>query len=178
MTALNESTLYTHFSNVKIGTATGGGGLEVGGVNLASGVVALTADATLTAATHANKTVTLGSANGDTVTLPAATGTGNVYTIMVATTVTSNSHIIQVANATDEFAGIVYQVDTDTGDALVAYPAVDSDGYDTITMNGSTTGGLAGDVYTITDVATGVFALTGHQRGTGTVVTPLSAAVS
>ena len=140
--------------------------------------MALTADASLTQASHAGKIVTLGSADGDTVTLPAATGTGDVYTIVVATTVTSNSHIIQVANATDEFRGVVYQVDTDTSDTLVAYPALDADGYDTITMDGSTTGGLTGDVYVIRDIASGVFQLEGHQNATGTVATPLSAAVS
>jgi len=178
MAAVNESTKFTHFSNLAVGTANGGGGFSVAGVNQATGAVALTADATLTAATHANKVVTLGSATGDTVTLPAATGTGNVYTIMVAVTVTSNAHIIQVANATDEFGGVVYQVDTDTGDALVAYPAVAADGYDTITMDGSTTGGLIGDTYVITDVAAGTFALQGFQNATGVVATPLSAAVA
>jgi hypothetical protein len=190
--AANESSKYTHFSNVAIGTASGGGGLQVGGTTLtatmaeindvadksAAAVVALTADASLTQASHAGKIVTLGSADGDTVTLPAATGTGNVYTIVVATTVTSNSHIIQVANATDEFVGQVYQADTDTSDALVVYPALDGDGYDTITMDGSTTGGLQGDKYVITDIAAGKFQLEGHQNGTGTVATPLSAAVS
>lgn len=176
--AANESTKFTHFSNVAIGTASGGGGLTVAGVNQAKGVVALTADATLTAATHANKVVTLGSATGDTVTLPAATGTGNVYTIMVAVTVTSNAHIIQVANATDEFGGVVYQIDTDTADAIAAYPAIAADGFDTITMDGTTTGGLIGDTYVITDVAAGTFALQGFQNANGIVATPLSAAVA
>lgn len=178
MSAVNESTQYTHFSNVTIGTATGGGALVVGGVNMEQKVTALTADATLTAATHANSVVTLGSATGDTVTLPAASGSGNVYTVVVAVTATSNDHIIQVANATDEFVGVVYQADTDTGDALVAYPALDGDGYDTVTMDGSTTGGLQGDRYVITDIASGKFQLEGHQNATGTVATPLSAAVA
>lgn len=165
----------THFSG---GLALGQGPLTIGGTNIGNQVTALTADATLTAASHANSIVTLGSATGDTVTLPAATGTGDVYTIIVATTVTSNNHIIQVANATDEFAGVVYQVDTDTADAVAAYPALAADNFDTITMNGTTTGGLAGDTYTITDIASGVFALTGFQNASGVVATPLSAAVA
>ncbi len=169
--AANESSKYTNFSNVAIGTVNGGGGLKVNGTELtatvseindvadksAASVVALTADDSLTQASHANKVVTLGSADGDTVTLPAASGTGDTYTIIVATTVTSNSHIIQVANATDEFVGVVYQVDTDTGDALVAYPALDGDGFDTITMDGSTTGGLQGDKYVLIDIASGKY---------------------
>lgn len=144
----------------------------------ANSATALTADTSLTQADHAGKVVTLGSADGDTVTLPAATGTGDVYTVVVATTVTSNSHIIQVANATDEFVGVVYQIDTDSSDAVAAYAAADADGYDTITMNGTTTGGLIGDIYTIRDIASGKFQLIGHQQATGTVATPLSAAVS
>ena len=190
--AANESSNYHHHSNLAIGTANGGGGLQIAGVALtatmteindaadksAAAVVALTADDALTQSEHAGKIVTLGSATGDTVTLPAATGTGDTYTVVVAVTVTSNSHIIQVANATDEFVGVVYQVDTDTGDALVAYPCLDADGFDTVTMDGSTTGGLQGDVYRITDIAAGKFLLEGHQLATGVVATPLSAAVA
>jgi len=144
-----------------------------------SGAVDATA-ATLavTQATHGGQTISMNRAAGITATLPAATGTGAVFRFVVTTTVTSNSNIIQVANATDEFVGIVYQVDADTGDALVAYPALDADGFDTITMDGSTTGGIQGDIYTIIDIATGKFQLIGHQTGTGTVATPLSAAVA
>lgn len=152
--------------------------LQVGAYVGSGAVDETTATLTLTQAAHAGQTVTLSRAAGVTVTLPAATGTGAVYKIAVVTTVTSNADIIQVANATDEFVGIVYQVDADTGDALVAYPALDADGFDTITMDGSTTGGILGDIYTIIDIAAGKFQLIGHQTGTGTVATPLSAAVS
>lgn len=146
---------------------------------MASGVVDVTTSTvSLTQASHGGQTVTLSRAAGVTVTLPAAAGTGAVYTVIVNTAVTSNADIIQVANATDEFVGVVYQVDTDTGDALVAYPSLDGDGYDTITMDGSTTGGLQGDRYVITDIASGKFQLIGHQNATGTVATPLSAAVA
>ena len=120
----------------------------------------------------------LSSADGDTFTLPAAAGTGIQITVIVSTTVTSNNHIIQVANATDEFLGAVYQVDTDTSDTVAAYPALDADGFDTITMNGTTTGGLKGDKFTFIDVAAGHWNLVGYSNANGTVATPLSAAVS
>jgi len=146
--------------------------------HIGSGLVAeTTATLTMTQILHGGQTVTMSRAGGLTITLPAATGTGSVYKIAVAVTVTTPSYIIQVANATDEFVGIVYQVDADTSDALVAYPALDADGFDTITMNGTTTGGIMGDIYTIIDIAAGKFQLIGHQTGTGTVATPLSAAV-
>lgn len=133
---------------------------------------------TVTAALHAGKTIVLSRAAGITATLPAATGTGNVYKFIVGTTVTSNNDIIQVANATDEFVGTLLQTDTDTTDTLASYPALDGDGFDTVTLDGSTKGGLQGDVITITDFASGKFLIEGHVNGTGTVASPFSAAVS
>ena len=124
----------------------------------------------------AGKTVITDIAATQTITLPAATGTGNVFKVIVGVTATGNK-VIQVANATDEFAGMLFQVDTDTADALVAYPAIAADNYDTITLNGTTTGGLIGDVVTITDIASGVFLLEGNTNANGVVATPLSAAV-
>jgi len=131
----------------------------------------------ITQAAHNGMIIVLSKVNGQTITLPAATGSGSIYRFIIGLTITSVGTVIQVANATDEFAGIVYQVDSDTADALVAYPAVDADGFDTITLDGSTTGGLAGDEFEIVDVAPGLFKVIGHTRGTGAVATPLSAAV-
>lgn len=141
-------------------------------------VVALTADTALTQAAHAGKIVTIGSADGDTITLPAATGTGDIYTVVVATTVTSNNHIIQAASASDSFAGICLGVDTDAEGASGYTWNADS-GDDTVTMDGSAKGGLIGDKWIITDIASGVFQVDGRitQSG-GSEVTPFSAAVS
>lgn len=143
-----------------------------------AGVVNLTANTTLTADDHAGVTVVFNDADGATLTLPAATGTGNVYRFVVGVTVTSNNDIIQVANATDEFVGVVLQVDTDTSDTLAAYPALDGDGFDTITLDGSTKGGLMGDYIQLVDVASGKWQLTGFVNATGSPASPLSAAVS
>ena len=142
-----------------------------------SGVVEITASDALTPAEHGNRMVTMNALAGLTLTLPAATGTGNVYRISVSVTVTSNDYIIQAASASDEFVGGVIQTDVDTTDTLASYPALDADGFDTITLNGSTTGGIMGDSITITDIATGKFLLAGSINSTGTVATPLSAAV-
>lgn len=143
-------------------------------INRSSALKSRTASVTLVAADLGNTQV-LNAAAGLTVTLPAATGTGAKVEVIVGTTVTSNSAII-VCAGTDEFAGTIYSVDTDTTDTLVAYPAVAADNYDTITMDGSTTGGLQGDKFILTDIATGVWALEGHVRCTGVQATPLSAA--
>lgn len=142
-----------------------------------SGVVEITASDAITPSEHGGRTVTLNALAGETLTLPAATGTGNVYRFVVTVTVTSNDYIIQVANATDEFVGTLLQTDVDTSDTLASYPALDADGFDTITMNGSTTGGIMGDIIEVIDVATGKFQISGHINSTGVVATPFSAAV-
>ena len=154
----------------------GVGHIDVDGIQIPSPeVIAATADVTLTAATHAGKVVTLGSATGDTATLPAATGTGNVYTVVVAVTATSNNHIIQAASATDIMQGVVWGTQ-DSADTVVGWEtAADSD---TITMNGTTKGGYVGDKHVLIDIAAGVWQLSGFMKQTGTEATPLSAAVS
>ena len=126
---------------------------------------------TVTAAEYNGQTINLSRAAGITVTLPAATGTNAVYTFVVSTTVTSNSYKIQVANSTDVMNGNL-NVSGSSGTTFGTLPASD-----TITMNGSTTGGLAGSYVQVTDIASGIFLVTGALVGSGTVATPFSAAV-
>ena len=152
--------------------------LNINSLQFKRGAVSITASTvTLNAKDHGNMSVVLNRAAGVTVTLPAATGSGTVYRIIVGTTVTSNNDIIQVANSTDEFHGGVWQCDTDTSDAMTFDSALDGDGYDTITMNGTTTGGTMGDWFEITDYAAGKFHLDGLSNSNGTVADLLSAAV-
>jgi hypothetical protein len=112
---------------------------------------------------------------GVVVTLPAATGTGDVYKFFVNTTVTSNSYKVQVANATDVICGLAFGDDGD-GEPANAWPSGASS--DTITMDGSTQGGLKGDSIEIIDVATGLFSCKVFITQSGTEATPFSAAVS
>lgn len=124
---------------------------------------------------HEGRTVILNRAAGSTVTLPAATGTGSKYRFVVVTTVTSNGYIIKVANATDVMAGRAF-VCQDGGDTVVGFEAGASD--DTITLNGTTTGGLKGDVVEVEDVASGLYFVKVRTSATGTEATPFSATVS
>jgi hypothetical protein len=117
------------------------------------------------------------TAAASTLTLPAATGTGGIFKFLVGA-VNTNNHIIQVANATDEFAGTLFQTDTDTSDALISMPCLAADNFDTITLNGTTKGGLIGDLIELIDLATGVWAISGHTNASGTVASPFSSAVS
>lgn len=127
-----------------------------------------------TAATHGNR-ITLVNDADVTITLPAATGSGYVYKFVIVTTAWTDG-TIQVASASDSFLGGINGVDDDA-DAAYAWKAETND--DTITGNGTATGGKVGDWYQFTDVATGKFLVEGFitQSG-GSEATPFSAAVS
>jgi len=132
----------------------------------------LTASATITQDTYNGQTINLSAAAGMTITLPAATGTNAMYRFVVATSVTSNSYIIQVANATDILIGTASVAGT-TGTVFSTVAASD-----TLTMSGSTTGGLAGSYVEIIDISAGEFVVRANLLGSGTPATPFSAAVS
>lgn len=153
-------------------------GIKVrGAIERANSVAAITAAATLTAETHAGRTIVFNDADGATITLPAATGTGNTYRFFVAVTVTSNSDKIQVANSTDVMAGNI--IGNSTGDSPdLAQPWPTAAASDTITLDGSTTGGLLGDWIELEDIAAGLWAVRGVISQAGTEATPFSAAVS
>lgn len=136
-------------------------------------VAAAVTAATLTIDSSYNgQVIPLNRAAGITVTLPAATGSQAVYRFVVSTAVTSNNHIIKVANATDVMAGTA-GVSGTTGSVFSTLPASD-----TITMNGSTTGGLAGSYVEVIDIAAGDWIVTAALVGSGTPATPFSATVS
>lgn len=139
----------------------------------------LTASATLTLA-DADSPITINAAAGLTVTLPAATGSGAKFSMMIGTTVTSNSVVIRVASASDWYAGAIWAATDNASDVTVAFEtatgAIGSRS-DTITLNGSTTGGLAGDRFDFTDIGSGQWELTGWMSATGTEATPLSATI-
>lgn len=124
---------------------------------------------------HAGTVINLSRAAGIAVTLPAATGTGRWYKLFTLTTVTSNNNVVSVASASDVMQGhaILGQDSADT--AVLFETAADSD---TITMNGSTKGGIRGDLIELCDVASGVWQVRMTGSATGTEASPFSAAVS
>jgi hypothetical protein len=140
------------------------------------GVVTVTA-ATLTAdaAAHGGVPIVLDRAAGTTVTLPAATGSGVLFEFIVKTTVTSNNHIIKVANATDTMAGVA-TLFQDAGDTTVGFASAGATA-DTITMNGTSTGGIVGAFVRVRDIAATLWAVEMVSDATGTEATPFSATV-
>jgi len=142
-----------------------------------AGIVATTAGATtltVTAASHAGRMIVLNNTAPIAVTLPQATGTGNVYSFFVAVAATGTASTIKVANATDVMAGFQFTVTTTATNVEGFATSATSD---TISINGTTLGGIVGDQYYITDVKTGIFAVTMFSSSTGTEATPFSATV-
>jgi hypothetical protein len=123
---------------------------------------------------HAGTTCTINAAAGLTITLPAASGSGRVFELVLGTTVTSNNVIIQVANANDTMTG---QADMaqDAGDTEASFETLSNS--DTLTLNGSTKGGIKGDKIILKDIQSTLWSVDAELSGTGTEITPFSAAV-
>lgn len=140
-----------------------------------SGVVDATASTlAVTAASHAGRVVTLNRAAGIVATLPAATGTGARYTFIIGTTVTSNAYTIQVNSAAATMCGNALLAQ-DAGDTSVLFEAGAT--ADTVSMNGTTTGGLKGTEIVLIDIGTDLWYVRVVGAATGTEATPFSAAV-
>ena len=131
---------------------------------------------TITRATHLGRIVLLDTASGSVCTLPAAAGTGDTYRFFVSTTVTSNSHIVKVANASDTMVGML-ETATTTGATTNGFCEAAGGTDDTITMNGTTTGGIVGTYIECTDIATNLWLVYGQIIGSGALATSLSASV-
>lgn len=130
---------------------------------------------TLSKKTHGNATIVADRAAGIAFTLPASSGSGVKFRIYVKTTVTSNTTTVKVANGTDIMSGVALQA-ADGGATLNAWESGASD--DTITFDGSTTGGIKGDVVELEDVVSGIWSARIVGSATGTEATPWSNTVS
>jgi hypothetical protein len=148
-------------------------GNVTGAVLATAPVNATAATLAVTQATHGGRVVTLNRAGGIVATLPAASGSGTVFRFVVGTTFTSDG-IIKVANASDIMTGSALVV-SDGADAVVGFgTAADTD---TITLNGTTTGGYKGAFVEVIDVATNLFYVRVTTSATGSEATPFSATV-
>lgn len=146
--------------------------IPIGGIS--PGVYRIIAAITLDD-TYAGKCGVFDIAAGVAVTLPRARGTGNVFEFFVKTTVTSVGDKIKVGNAQDVIQGMVMGCQ-DSGDTVEGWETVAAT--DTITLDGSLTGGVRGDYIRLQDVADGVYSVSGQITQTGSQATPFSEAVS
>ena len=111
---------------------------------------------------------------GQAGTLPFATGKGSCYRLFVAATYTGSASIaVQSGNnpktgAQDAFSGYAGVGGTTSGQFVA------SGSSHTLTMNGTTTGGVKGSYIEFEDVAPGVWRVAADLNGSGTVATPFS----
>jgi hypothetical protein len=134
-----------------------------------------TTTATVTRDSYAEKLIRLSRAAGITVTLPAATGTGSEYRFVIPTSLSGTTKI-KAASASDVMQGHV-QVDASlASNAPISFTAGTT--ADTISLNGTTTGGKLGDYFKLIDEATGVWHVEGFIRSTGAGATPFVVSVS
>jgi hypothetical protein len=134
------------------------------------GNVNLTTATTLSPELHQGVTVGMNSATGFIVTLPAATGTGNYYDILVSTTVTSGNHVVKTGGSDVLVGTVCVATANGTVPNITGCQSTNS----TITMSGSTTGGLKGSWLHFVDIASGVWFVEANLVGTGTPATPVS----
>lgn len=139
---------------------------QIDGVTFGS--VNLTAATTLNAGLHEGLQVCMNSATGFTITLPAATGTGNYFDILVTTTVTSGSHVVKTGGS-DVLVGSVAVSSTATSTSTGCQST-----NSTITMNGSTAGGLKGSQLHFIDIGSGVWYVDANLVASGTAGNPVT----
>jgi len=136
-------------------------------------VTVTTATVSITDDAYAGSRTVLNRAAGVTATLPAATGSGNRYEFILLADATGD-HIIQVDSASATMMGVAY-LGNDAAGASCFYTA---DTSDTITLDGSTTGGLKGARVICDDIAANKWAVIVQSEASGTEATPFSAAVA
>ena len=155
-------------------------------------VVDADSSVSLTVADHAGRIVHNDAAGAVTYTLPATNansdsavaGPGADFnnlnnvgaTIEIFSSITKTGDlVVQVANATDVMVGSAIFID-DSSDNVVGFETASTS--DTITLNGSTTGGVTFSKILCTVLASGKCKVDVISGSTGTQATPFSAAVS
>lgn len=124
---------------------------------------------TLTLAAHDGKTLVIDNATKAlTVNLPAATGSGARYRAVLMTSITNGAgnSITFVATGAHMFG--IHWVLSDGAAAVLGYAA---GGATSINFNGTTKGGIKGDIVEIEDVATSVLIVRVMTQETGTEAT-------
>ena len=145
-----------------------------------TGAVSLTADTTLTVASHAGRLLLTNDADGK-FTLPSIDVTtpgdptdpnqlnnlGATFTFLVITAATDMDIL---TDGTDKFVGGLYLGKSDAAGKTF----MSGGSNDVITMNGSTKGGIVGTVVTCYAAASAKYVVSGIALASGTVVTPFA----
>ena len=155
-------------------------------------VVDADSSTSLTVASHAGRIVHNNAAGAVTYTLPAINANsdsavagpgadlnnlsniGATFEIFASITKTGDL-VVQVANSNDVMVGSAKFID-DTSDNMVGFETASTS--DTITLNGSTTGGVTFSKITCTAISSTQWKVDVESGCTGSPATPFSAAVS
>lgn len=129
------------------------------------------ATVTLTPAQN-NSLVILDRAAGSTITLPTPQ-VGLRFRFAALVSVTSNAYKIITNAGTIFLLGSLVNIDTDSSNAVAAWTA-DGSTIISISMNGTTTGGLKGTFIELTCISATEWIVTGIDQGNGTVATPFA----
>ena len=145
-----------------------------------AGVVSLTADTSLTVASHAGRLLLTNDADGkftlpsiDVTTTTDATdpnqlnNLGATFTFLVITAATDMDIL---TDGTDKFVGGLYLGKSDAAGKTF----MSGGSNDVITMNGTTKGGIVGTVVTCYAAASAKYVVSGIALASGTVVTPFA----
>jgi hypothetical protein len=137
--------------------------------------VSITANLTLSNALHAGRQLFINAAAGlSALVLPAATGSGDVYRLLVGTLLTSNAIVIDVTSPAKFYGGVNIN---DSGDTTPLtddfFPAVNGTSVK-ITLTASIGAGKIGDWIEITDVAADKWAVSGQIQGETDPTNPFS----
>lgn len=137
-------------------------------------VAVTTTTVTITRASHDLKTILLNRAAGITATLPAPTGSGAKYRFVIPTSLSGTTKI-KVPTTTDRITGRIMVDASLASNAPTGFSAGST--ADTISLNGTTTGGKKGDCIEIEDVGTNLYLATGMIQSTGVSATPFVVSV-
>jgi hypothetical protein len=179
----NAAPIYVDSDDNQLKVVPGGQGstTEVAVMTGVSVPITLSTATALTANAHAGRTLVTSGTAGFTVTLPAATGTGAKYRIIIGTTMTSSSFVLQVANGTDYFRGVAVDATDTAGTAntwATANTGTVATESDTLTWNRTTTGvATQGDWVEVEDIATAVWRIQTLNNASGAEATPFTVAV-
>ena len=144
-------------------------------------VVSLTANTTITVASHAGRPLLCNDADG-VFTLPSIVVTepadktdpnqlanlGAQFTFIVVTAATDMDI---TTDGTDKFVGGSY---TGIDDSAAGKSFISGASNDTFTQNGTTKGGLVGSIVVFTAMASAKYHVAGQLLGSGTLVTPFA----
>ena len=144
-------------------------------------VVSLTANTTITVASHAGRPLLCNDADGE-FTLPSIVVTepadktdpnqlanlGAQFTFIVVTAATDMDI---TTDGTDKFVGGSY---TGIDDSAAGKSFISGASNDTFTQNGTTKGGLVGSIVVFTAMASAKYHVAGQLLGSGTLVTPFA----